>query len=352
MNPHGFDENLFRGIPAGSSRGPGSFFTSLIVHTALVALALLATPQLIVTNKPFHVSATLIAPPEEKPAPKRVTPPPVLQAEAPPPRALRELPRPAEPRITSPKLEEAPALPNAPRPAPVIPEQNVVIRPPVQTGLFAGNTPPPADPKLPAAPARQAGFDTAPAPAPATPPVAPAASAGFDVRALAPQPAATARAIQTGAFGETAATDPRSARTFTGKVTRAAFDMQVDSQKPAALNQTVRKTGFDEPAPAAAPAKAAASTAAAVRPIEILEKPKPAYTPEARAQKIEGTVLLDVVFAATGEVRVLGVVRGLGHGLDESAVDAARRIRFTPAKQAGTPVDQRVLLHVVFQITG
>src|SRR5579883_2366329 len=94
MNPHGFDENLFRGIPAGSSRGPGSFFTSLIVHTALVALALLATPQLIVTNKPFHVSATLIAPPEEKPAPKRVTPPPVLQAEAPPPRALRELPRP------------------------------------------------------------------------------------------------------------------------------------------------------------------------------------------------------------------------------------------------------------------
>jgi TonB family protein len=73
---------------------------------------------------------------------------------------------------------------------------------------------------------------------------------------------------------------------------------------------------------------------------------------EARKQRIEGTVVLDVIFTATGEVRVLGVSQGLGHGLDENAIDAARRIRFRPATQAGAPVDQRALLHVVFQITG
>ena len=158
--------------------------------------------------------------------------------------------------------------------------------------------------------------------------------------------------VQTGAFGQTAADQPRSTQRLAANVSHTAFDVRPEAGRPTVLDQTVRKTGFDEPKAVNAPAKQAAPAAAAMRPVQILDKQKPAYTPEARTQKIEGTVELDVLFTATGEVRVLGVTRGLGHGLDENAIEAARHIRFTPALQSGTPIDQRVLLRVVFQITG
>jgi TonB family protein len=67
--------------------------------------------------------------------------------------------------------------------------------------------------------------------------------------------------------------------------------------------------------------------------VEILYKPKPIYTEEARRLKIEGEVLLEVIFTCTGEAKVLGVSKGLGHGLDGAAVQAAIRIRFKPAER-------------------
>jgi len=47
---------------------------------------------------------------------------------------------------------------------------------------------------------------------------------------------------------------------------------------------------------------------------------------------------------------VIRVVRGLGHGLDESAVRAAQQIRFKPARRHGTPVDFPAVIHIVFQM--
>jgi TonB family protein len=85
-------------------------------------------------------------------------------------------------------------------------------------------------------------------------------------------------------------------------------------------------------------------------PVEILDKPNPIYTEEARRLKVEGEVLLEVDFGANGDLRVLRVVRGLGHGLDESAVHAAQRIRFKPARKDGRPEDTVAMLHVVFQL--
>ncbi len=66
--------------------------------------------------------------------------------------------------------------------------------------------------------------------------------------------------------------------------------------------------------------------------------------------KIEGEVLLEAIFSFSGEVRVLRVLRGLGHGLDECAVAAARQIRFQPAQNAGQPVDFQGTVHVTFQL--
>jgi TonB family protein len=85
-------------------------------------------------------------------------------------------------------------------------------------------------------------------------------------------------------------------------------------------------------------------------PVEIIFKPNPVYTSEARQAKLEGEVLLEVMFGANGQLNVNRVVRGLGHGLDEAAVAAANKMRFKPALRSGQPVDSTAIVHVVFQL--
>lgn len=93
-----------------------------------------------------------------------------------------------------------------------------------------------------------------------------------------------------------------------------------------------------------------AAPAARTRSVEILFKPKPKYTAEARTKKIEGDVSLEVLFRASGEVEVQRVINGLGHGLDESAQTAAREIRFQPALRDGEPVDFSAIVHITFAL--
>jgi TonB family protein len=88
----------------------------------------------------------------------------------------------------------------------------------------------------------------------------------------------------------------------------------------------------------------------ATNAVEITFKPNPVYTDEARQLKLEGEVLLEVMFGANGQLHVNRVVRGLGHGLDEAAIAAANRMRFKPAMRTGTPVDSTAIVHVVFQL--
>jgi TonB family protein len=85
--------------------------------------------------------------------------------------------------------------------------------------------------------------------------------------------------------------------------------------------------------------------------VEITYKPRPAYTDEAKNLKIEGNVKIAVTFTASGQVQVERVVKGLGHGLDESAMAAARQIRFKPAKTAdGQPVDSQAVVEILFEL--
>lgn len=85
-------------------------------------------------------------------------------------------------------------------------------------------------------------------------------------------------------------------------------------------------------------------------PVHITDKPKPIYTPEGRAKKVEGEVILQVVFTASGEVQVLRVLKGLGYGLNESAQNAARLIKFNPAQKDGHAVDSSAVVHIVFEL--
>ena len=84
--------------------------------------------------------------------------------------------------------------------------------------------------------------------------------------------------------------------------------------------------------------------------VEITYKPNPAYTDEAKTLKLEGEVLLEVEFLASGQLHVNRVVRGLGHGLDETAMAAANKMRFKPAMRNGQAMDSTAIVHVVFQL--
>ena len=95
---------------------------------------------------------------------------------------------------------------------------------------------------------------------------------------------------------------------------------------------------------------AQADSGPATTQVEIISKPSPVYTQEARQLKLEGEVLLEVLFGANGQLHVNRVVRGLGHGLDEAAMTAASQMRFKPAQRLGSPVDSTAIVHVVFQL--
>jgi TonB family protein len=99
---------------------------------------------------------------------------------------------------------------------------------------------------------------------------------------------------------------------------------------------------------------AIAQPAAPVEPnstsVELTYKPLPEYTAEAKQLKIQGEVVLRVIFTAGGRVQVLGVVRGLGHGLDEQAQRTVQLYKFKPATKNGRPVDQTTNITITFQL--
>jgi protein TonB len=86
-----------------------------------------------------------------------------------------------------------------------------------------------------------------------------------------------------------------------------------------------------------------------VRP-QILGRPTPGYTDEARRNQIEGSVKISVLLKADGAVSDIKVARGLGYGLDEKAIEAARQLRFVPAQKDGRAVSVRLFLEFKFSL--
>jgi len=135
-----------------------------------------------------------------------------------------------------------------------------------------------------------------------------------------------------------------------GVVASAGFGNGVAAGSPGGGGHGAVQQGMFDVKAADAPKVKQTSVASNTKPVEILSVPKPTYTEEARAKKIEGDVLVEVVFSASGEVKVLRIVRGLGYGLDEAAETAARQIRFRPAQQDGQPVDSPAIAHITFEL--
>jgi TonB family protein len=276
---------------------------------------------------------TLPAPPVAEP-PRIVTREPV-----PATRPLPALPAPVAPVRTGVFSESAAAAPTG-----------KTAQPTVSTGAFNAPSSGPAklvDRSL----APTGAFGPATAVARAAEPVQMARNAGFDgLAASAPASARPAPVAAASGFGgPVAAAQPSTPqrRTVTAG---SAFQTPAAAPAPEAAKTAPVGGAFGD-AQVAQPGQAAPKRAARVdSDIEIVFKPRPEYTEEGRRRRVEGEVILEVVFGARGDIRVLRVVKGLGAGLDENAIAAARQIRFKPAVEDGVAVDRTATARITFQL--
>lgn len=340
-------------------RRQGSFSWSLIIHAIFITLMLTAArwlPQGHIERRQL-IATTLYAPPiETAPVPKVIPPAPQVLAKLSPPRIT---PPPEPPKIEAPKIEAAPKTFDIAKPVPALPK--LEPKKEIVTGAFATNAP--------AAPVRPKEKDV----------VTDSFASGSSAQATLQK---APRDVQTGGFGDPNGVKGNSERK--GLVQVASLGSFGAPAGPGEGNGsggsrgargTVASTGFGDgmagsgqgdhhrggggtvaqagfggaPAAASAP-RARVEDKPAVTPVEITYKPQPVYTAEARQLRLEGEVLVQVMFAASGDLRIQQVVRGLGHGLDEAALQAARQIRFHPARRNGEPYDSVALVHIVFEL--
>ncbi len=315
---------------------------------AFFVIAALAHPE--VLDLPIHdyhfISLVNTPPPvPQKPAPiKDFKVPKPMEVVQPRPDAMRVPPelvvkkKPVIPDAQAPKVNLAANKPLAlPATGPVIPRQLV------KTNVFSTGSS--ATPTIAAAPQKvQTGGFGDPNGVPAADnhgrPVTISRVGGFDM----PQ-------------GPGYGNGTGGAKGIRGVVASAGFGNGVatgdNSGRVSASRGTVRQAGFGDADVVATPQPKATKLnepASRTLPAEITYKPRPLYTEEGRKLKIEGEVLLQVVFTATGQIHVVKVVQGLGHGLDESAIQAAEKIQYKPALKNGQPTDFEAVIHVVFQL--
>ncbi len=165
---------------------------------------------------------------------------------------------------------------------------------------------------------------------------------------LGPVPLDRGSVVRTGEFSEMAVSGQV---VWHGTAKLGSFGT---AQLPVAAraSEAVRTGGFAnapiQAAPVARPAPRVVEPS--FSPVEIVFKPRPAYTEEARRLRLEGEVVLEALFGGSGEIRILRVIQSLGHGLDENAVEAARQIRFRPAQSDGRAIDSAATVHITFRL--
>ena len=328
---------------------------SIAVHGVLLSLLLLI-PLVFTDALKVHFDTVLIAPPPPEkqvlevthykaPPPKPIEPPKPIVAPPPVKPELVEPPKPKPPE--PPKLAEV-KLPDVVQREKPLPKNTAQIEQPeiaapkmeVRTNVFStGNSAKPTT-NLPAAQVQTGGFGD---------------PNGIRGEGKQGKPGNIA---SLGSFdlptGPGAGNGTGGAKGIKGIVASTGFGSGTaitgNGNGGGGSGRTIQKTGFESETAKAEPPPRKKDLGPPQTPVEILFKPKPQYTDEARRLKLEGEVLLRVLFTAGGEVRVLEVVKGLGHGLDESAVHAAQQIRFKPALRDGQPTDSTATVHILFEL--
>jgi TonB family protein len=345
--------NMFRSLEFHASR-KRSLWMSVVVHGVLLTL-LLIIPLIFTDRIKVHFDAVLIAPPMpekqvlevthyKEPPPKPIEPPKPIVAPPPPKPELVEpaKPKPPEP----PKLAEV-KLPDVIQREKPLPKNTTQIEQPdvaapkmeVRTNVFSTGSSAKPTTNLPAAQVQTGGFGD------------PNGIRGEG------KPGKPGNIASLGSFdlptGPGAGNGTGGAKGVKGVVAGAGFGngtAVTGNSGGGGSGRVVQKAGFETEAGKAEPTPKKKDLGPPQTPVEILFKPKPQYTDEARQLKLEGEVLLRVLFTAGGEVRVLEVVKGLSHGLDESAARAAQQIRFKPALRDGQPADSTATVHILFEL--
>ncbi len=83
---------------------------------------------------------------------------------------------------------------------------------------------------------------------------------------------------------------------------------------------------------------------------ELISKVEPEFSEEARKAKFMGVVTVNLIVDTKGMPQNVHILRGVGMGLDEKALEAVRQYRFKPAMENGHPVPVQVNVEVNFQI--
>ena len=344
MAPSANESGLFSMLPKAKTPWY-EFVFSYGIQAVVVAIFVwvpLLHPEILERPKPDYNTIALVPTPVPvNHAPQKQLRQPVLVAQLdPPPAALRlAAPQP----LPKPKVEDAPAPEvkiaekklDLPVSSPAIPKQIV------RTNVFSTGSSAPQTIERPPQQVQTGGFgdpNGVAAKASQNKAVNIAQAGGFDMP--------TGPGSGNGTGGANGARGVVASTGFGGGV--ATGNSNVRSSARGAV-QTAGFGDSDVPAPPTVQSRPAVA-AAKVVPAEILSKPTPIYTEEARTKKIEGEVLLEVVLEASGKLHVIRVVRGLGHGLDDAAVHAAEQIRFKPALRDGQPSDSTAVLHIIFQL--
>ncbi|MCP3978274.1 MAG: energy transducer TonB [bacterium] len=337
---------------------------SVALHVVVLALVLLVPSRSTKPQEAQPIDIVFYAP--EKP--ERVAPEPPKPKPEP---EIRPKPRPEpEPKVQPPKPKRQPKPKPEPKPEPTLAQ----TRP----------EPPPAPKPKPRRDVVRDVLARAPEPKAAPPrPRAVAVKGSFgEAKAVTAAPQAPrSRVVAGGRFSDGALTVPPPAPSPSKRATvmKASFEKietQAATTPAPAPAREVAATGFASDAPDSSAGTAPRASRGAVQagsfgsdevrapepprrerakagldtPVEVLSKARPVYTDEARKLRVEGEVVLEVTFEADGGIRVLRVVDGLGHGLDEAAIDAASRIKFNPARRGGEAVDHTATLRVVFRL--
>jgi len=335
-------QTLFSPLPKW--KAPWSeFVLSYGTQAIVIAIAIwvpILHPEILESPKhDYHAIELVPTPVPVNHAPQRQLPKPIVVARLDPPPAALRLPAPRP--VLKPKIEDTPApeVKIAPKQMVAVPAAPAIPKQLVRTNLFSTGSSAPQTIDRPAQQVQTGGFGD-PNGVPAKPSqgkaVNIAQAGGFDM------PSGPGYGNGTG-----------GAKGVRGVVASTGFGAGVATQDPHAARGQVQQAGFgdaDVAAPPTVQSRPAPPGAAKIVPAEILSKPVPIYTEEARAKKIEGEVLLEVVLEASGKIRVSKVVRGLGYGLDDAAVRAAEQIRFKPALKDGQPSDSTAVLHIIFQL--
>lgn len=351
-----FDRGTFGLLPEPKGRGR-SFAVSTILNATVAAIVLLLSLAQVHEVRQRQEVTQLIFPtpqPQPKPLPmpkiKDLPPPPVVKDQTP----RIEMPKPETP--PPPKVVEIrqpqPALPKME----AAPPRRVMPPPQPKVGLFKSETPTQvannrAHPTL-----KAGGFgdpEGVRSNPNATRPATIAAAGSFSgAPGIGPTGAGAARrgSVHGTDFGSGVEHGVAGGRDR-GTVASAGFGSGVlgGTGRPGSHGR-VANASFGNDEFGSTGTRVARVAEPATTPIIVLDKPLPSYTAEARALKIQGDVTLKVCFTAAGRVEVLGVVSGLGHGLDEQARKAAEEIRFKPATRDGRPVDEVRIIHVTFQM--